>query len=531
MQCARKRARGASLVPTSAGKRTCRPFVRVLRLGVIAGVLSPLADHRGLTYGAACAPDFTEADNVMQTMVTATPLPGAGLWVFAATGATIHKRMFGSYTPDTSRLVASATKWVSAAVIMALVDDGTLRLDDKISTYLPYFSGDKTDMTLRQMFSQTSGLDNQNEPPCLSDSTTTLDLCARQIASTVVMDGPPGSLFSYGNNSMQAAGRMAEVASGRSWNDLFTQKIRKPLGLVSTLYVGQQNPRIGGGLMTTMNEYGKFLRMILNDGMYGATRVLSSAAIAEMQKDQTGDADYDWSPAPPYVRYGIGEWRDVHYGMPDGSQISSPGKFGFYPWIDRTRKIAGIYEIYDSSGSAADNLRLVAYQVQQIVRDRLDAAAAGTDGDRDGIPDCQDNCPAVINRIQRDADGDGVGDACDCAPADRRTWAVPDETDMLIFYPGGQYVEWQPPPHPGGYVLDDRYDLIRAVRASDFVAYTVCARSNTAPHLDLTFTTDPAASPRPGRSFFYLVRAENSCGAGSAGHDSGGRIIPAQSCP
>jgi len=507
-----------------------RSPVRNLRRGLIAVVLCPLIAPPDPASAAACTPDFSEADGLMQTMVAATSLPGAGLWLFDAGGATIHEQMFGGYTPDTALLVASASKWLSAAVIMALVDDGTLRLDDTIGFYLPYFTGDKAGMTLRQLFSQTSGLDNQNDAPCLSDSTTTLDLCARQIAQTVAMLGPPGSLFCYGGNSMQAAGRMAEVASGKSWSQLFTEKVRTPLGLTSTFYVGGQNPRIGSGMITTMREYGKFLRMILDDGTFGATRVLSSAAIAEMESDQSARAAFYCSPAPPYVHYGIGEWRDVQRGMPDGSQISCPGKFGFYPWIDLTRRIAGIFEVYDSRGSEADNLRIVAFQVQQIVRDRLDAAMEGADGDGDGIPDCQDDCPAAGDPAQPDGDGDGVGDACDCAPQNRSLWAPPDEADMLFVYPGAQILEWQLPPHPGGYVLDDRYDLIRASNASNFVTGAFCAE-NIAPQADLIFTSDPTAPPGLGRCYFYLARAENGCGPGPAGRGTDGQITSARSCP
>jgi hypothetical protein len=38
------------------------------------------------------------------------------------------------------------------------------------------------------------------------------------------------------------------------------------------------------------------------------------------------------------------------------------------------------------------------------------------DGDGDGIPDSQDNCPNTCNRQQLDADGDGLGDVCDSTP-------------------------------------------------------------------------------------------------------------------
>jgi uncharacterized repeat protein (TIGR01451 family) len=39
---------------------------------------------------------------------------------------------------------------------------------------------------------------------------------------------------------------------------------------------------------------------------------------------------------------------------------------------------------------------------------------ADTDGDADGVIDCEDNCPGVANADQADADDDGAGDACEC---------------------------------------------------------------------------------------------------------------------
>jgi len=65
--------------------------------------------------------------------------------------------------------------------------------------------------------------------------------------------------------------------------------------------------------------------------------------------------------------------------------------------------------------------------------DAIRADAGGPDADGDGVPDADDNCPAIANSQQYDEDGDGVGDACDNCP----TEANPLQEDVLEEQNGG----------------------------------------------------------------------------------------------
>lgn len=68
------------------------------------------------------------------------------------------------------------------------------------------------------------------------------------------------------------------------------------------------------------------------------------------------------------------------------------------------------------------------------IRAIYDAGTAGKckeDTDGDGGLDFQDNCPLIPNPTQVDADGDGAGDACDCAPAEAGVFASPGEIGLL----------------------------------------------------------------------------------------------------
>lgn len=512
---------------------------------------------------AACAPDFAQVDALLALHVADRNLPGAGVEVFAADGTTLHQAWFGGYGANTFVPVASASKAISAAVLMSLVDDGTLSLDDTVAKFMPQYAGtDNGAITVRQAFSQTSGLYN-DEWPCISDGSTTLALCVDDILAHAPRVSRPGATFYYGGNSMQLAGRLAEIAycgrwpanclglgSGAVWRRIFNERLKDPLG-VGFFYNSTTNPRLAGGIMSRLSDYRKFWRMIMGRGTVDGVTVLSPAAVDAMTADQTRGAHVYSSPIEPNIRYGLAIWRFEPDDAGVAHLISDPGMFGFHPWYDRDAGVGGVVMLDDPLGAALGGGRNVALQIEPLVRERVVAAAGGGDRDGDGVCDAADLCPDVPDSAQTDTDHDGAGDACDCAPADRRTWSVPGATGHALFYDGVTCVsvdydaatgvvtchsslnlfDWWQPAHPGGIVTDLRYDVIRSGALADFAGTTAVCEATGIPRNGPFARAFMTPGPAPAHAFGYLPRAGNACGKGPAGTSSNGATIPARSCP
>ncbi len=271
--------------------------------------------------------DFRAADRVIEN---ALPRLGGGavLAVVNAKGV-VYMRAYGMLKAESAQPVASASKWLSSAAVLAAVDAGKISLDDKASKFVPSLKGPKAEITIRQLLSHTSGL--PPEASCLDRARMTLAECADEIAQSALR-AKPGTVFAYGGASMQVAARAVEVAAGKPWVEWFREKVVTPLGLEHTAFGSfrQRNPRVAGGLFTTAADYARFLEMVLNKGMFRGKRVLSERVVEEWFKDQTGGARYVNSPLPG-ARYSLGAWIEP------GGVVSSPGLLGSCPWADRKK--------------------------------------------------------------------------------------------------------------------------------------------------------------------------------------------------
>ncbi len=318
--------------------------------------------------------DTAPVTSEMQRVVSLYSLSGASLRVNRR-GVLQYREAFGEFTPTTQVPIASASKWLSALVLARLVEQGTLGWDDGVGLYLPDAPVATRGITLRQLFSHTSGM-SPTEHEYISSPFISLDSCARQILAQPLA-WSPGSTFGYGGNSMQVAGRMAEIATGKSWDQIFIDELVTPLGLTGTdfasasqlpYYVRLPNPRIAGGARSTLVDYGVVVDMVLASGRHQGQLYLTPETLDYMALDHSAGTVIGYTPYPESHGYGIGQWREAVDARGVAYRVSSPGAFGTTPWVDHRLGLAGVFLARDQWS----RLRKAIFKLQSVCQSVFD---------------------------------------------------------------------------------------------------------------------------------------------------------------
>jgi CubicO group peptidase (beta-lactamase class C family) len=356
---------------------------KFLLLIVLSGIslLSCSNDDPPIPSGSTGKYDFSAVDRYIQANLAV--YNNHVVVLVAQDGKLIYRKEI-NMTAGTNLPVASASKWLSAAVIMSLVDENKLTLEDTVGKFLPVFTQHgKGSMTIRQLFSHTAGFAGDQNSNNLRDKyeyrrNMTLAQAVDSIAVYISLANTPGTAFNYGSTSMQVGGRIAEIVSGKSWQTLFDEKIGQPCNMnVRYGAINASNPLVAGGVHTTANDYLNFLKMIVNRGSFNGKQVLSVTALNLMISDQTDNAEIEGTPYPsnpyapypmPVVRYGMGNWLDMVDANTQVLESSSPGLFGTHPWQDSKHEIAGI--IFTQTTPKKSNL--VSLKIRQMIRDIVD---------------------------------------------------------------------------------------------------------------------------------------------------------------
>lgn len=296
--------------------------------------------------------------------------------------------------------IYSMTKPIVSVAAMMLVEEGRLRLESPVADFIPAFknvqvgveradaAGKRTldlmaprrPMTVHDLMRHTSGLTYGFFGTGLvkkayvdNNVGTGADMTNAEFAEAIArmpLVYQPGSTWDY-SNSTDVLGRVIEVVSGQSLSQHLRERLLTPLGMKDTAFyitdrerqdriaeplptdrtigVGAVvgDPRVprkmesgGGGLVSTIPDYARFLLMLRNGGELDGRRYLSPATVAYMTSDHLGPQVARtelYLPGPGYS-FGLGFAVRTEAGIaPFGGSVGEyywGGAGGTYMWVD-----------------------------------------------------------------------------------------------------------------------------------------------------------------------------------------------------
>jgi CubicO group peptidase (beta-lactamase class C family) len=164
-------------------------------------------------------------------------------------GRIVYARGFGlgditarrNIDPGTQFYVGGISEQFTSAAILLLQQDGKLKLDDKVSKYVPELTV-SPNVTILQLLQQTSGLPDYTKAPGLKAEMTRSVKLADIITAVDKMPpaAAPGAKFQYNNFNYMIAGLVVERAGGVPLSDYLQQHIFLPLVMNESFYAGDR---------------------------------------------------------------------------------------------------------------------------------------------------------------------------------------------------------------------------------------------------------------------------------------------------
>ncbi len=329
----------------------------------------------------------------------------------------------------------SMTKPVTSTAVMTLVEKGKLGLFDPVSQYLPGFKDQKvytddglvpvkSEATIQNLLDMTAGLvypdmsfpagrimqevvDKYYKDVEAGKRLSTVELA--NLIGQQPLEFHPGEGWRY-SFCADVLGAIVEVVSGIPYSDYLKENIFNPLGMTDTdffvpeqkldrlmqvyepvnethtlkpctwqmlaltdMFVSKPAFESGGaGLVSTVDDYGKFVRMLLGRGTYNGTRILGHKTVDYMNSNHLNEKQmvgYNWDSLKGY---GYGNLMRQMLAPHENGSLGSAGEFGWDGWlgtymfVDPVEDLGIIYVIQKCGGNG--------YRDTQVMRDIIYSA-------------------------------------------------------------------------------------------------------------------------------------------------------------
>jgi CubicO group peptidase (beta-lactamase class C family) len=294
-------------------------------------------------------------------------------------------------TRDTLFRIASMTKPVTSVAALMLMEEGKLKLDDPITKWAPEFANmqvlkdaqgplDETypaprDITIEDLMTHRAGLAygftsigpiahaHQKALGDVLNTDTGTDAWMKALGS-LPLSYPPGERFHY-SHATDVLGFIVGRIGGGDFRGFLMERLFGPLGMVDTDFyippakreraaeVYRLDDKLeklepvaftqydappaftggGGGLVSTLDDYLKFARMLLNEGELDGKRYLKAETVRLMRQNRLTDAQREI----PFM--GIPFWMGQGFGLglsvitdPEKQAWMGAGSKGAFGW-------------------------------------------------------------------------------------------------------------------------------------------------------------------------------------------------------
>ena len=291
-------------------------FLVAVACGIASAVLwatSAVADD---------GPDLAAIDRYVRSEMDAQRIPGLALGIVHG-DRIVHVHGFGQadksgrdVTPQTPFLIGSVAKSFTAVAIMQLSEAGRVQLDAPVQRYLPWWRvadpEASTQISVRHLLYQVSGL-SKATGNAYATSGDTHDSALENRVRTLrdaELTAPVGTTWQYSNANYWTLGMIVQAVSGQSYESYVQQHIFDPLQMGNSYTSGTEAVQHGlptghrywygfpvaselpfdrgglgsQGLSASAQDMAGYLSLYLNSGRHGATRLVSPAGAAELQR-------------------------------------------------------------------------------------------------------------------------------------------------------------------------------------------------------------------------------------------------------
>jgi CubicO group peptidase (beta-lactamase class C family) len=239
------------------------------------------------------------------------------LWTYADGYADKEAKKLA--TTDTRYLIASVSKAVTAVAVMKLVEQNKLLLDEDINTYLPFQVRNpnfpNNPITTRMLLNHSASISDAHYAnfdfySWNVDCPTPLGAFLNDFFSTNGQFYSPNSFYkytpglqgNYTNMGYALLGYMVERAANQPFDEYCKQHLFLPLAMTKTEWRLKNTPISdlaipysptqtsstphytfpdypNGGIRTTPTDISKFMRMLMNEGVFNGSQILSNQTI------------------------------------------------------------------------------------------------------------------------------------------------------------------------------------------------------------------------------------------------------------